>query len=58
MKGKNKPTRRQKKKQFVIVEEKKAELRQKLAAGDGAGGDERAVPDGVPRALHRLYQKH
>jgi hypothetical protein len=36
MKGKNKPTRRQKKKQFVIIEEKKAGLRSRLAAA-GAG---------------------
>lgn len=59
MKGKNKPTRRQRKKQFVIIEEKKATLREKLAAGEGGGprsADE--APADVPRALARLYKKH
>lgn len=70
MKGKNKPTRRQKKKQFVIIEEKKASLRSKLlegaaggkggsgeGEGEGEGGGDDGVPADAPRALHRLYRK-
>ncbi len=69
MKGKNKPTRRQKKKQFVIVEEKKAGLRARLT-GEGQprlSVEERAerrereaaeaVPAGAPQALARFYRR-
>jgi U3 small nucleolar RNA-associated protein 7 len=59
MKGKNKPTRRQKKKQFVIVEERKAALRRRLGEADNRGGaGDDGVPADVPRALERLYRKH
>jgi U3 small nucleolar RNA-associated protein 7 len=68
MKGKNKPTRRQKKKQFVIVEEKKAGLRGRLGGGvSQLSPEERAakrdaeaaaaVPAGAPAALARFYRR-
>jgi len=69
MKGKNRPTRRQKKKQFVIIEEKKAGLRARLT-GEGqprVSAEERAerreaaaaeaVPAGAPKALARFYRR-
>ena len=69
--GKNKPSRRQRKKQQNIIDERKplvkARMREqgvsaefggkrgKAAAADEGGGG--GVPEGVPRALHRLYGK-
>lgn len=61
MKGKNRPTRRQKKKQMNIIEDKKPMLkinmqeeeRERLAAAKEA---KRQKLETVPRALHRLYE--
>lgn len=68
MKGKNKPTRRQKKKQQNVIEEKrpllKAALREQgVSAERGHVHKEqreaelKAQLEKVPRALHRFYQK-
>lgn len=67
MKGKNKPTRRRAKKQRNIIEDRKqqmkadmreqgtsAEFGHKRAEAAAAGS---AVPEQVPRALHRFYKK-
>ncbi|PSC71469.1 WD40 repeat [Micractinium conductrix] len=64
MKGKNKPTRRQRKKQANIIEEKKPEIKarmreQGVAAeyGHKRQAEEADVPADVPRALHRFFKK-
>ncbi|KAK9810541.1 hypothetical protein WJX72_012424 [[Myrmecia] bisecta] len=60
MKGKNKPSRRYKKKQLNIVEERKASIKQGQSGGAAAISAERKVqpiPEGVPKALHRFYTK-
>lgn len=66
MKGKNKPTRRQRKKQANIIEERKPEIKarmreQGVAAEFGHKGKatrtEAEVPGEVPRALHRFFKK-
>ncbi|KAF6265288.1 WD40-repeat-containing domain protein [Scenedesmus sp. NREL 46B-D3] len=61
MKGRNKPTRRQKKKQMNIIEDKKPAIRAKIqeeerARKDVAQETKRQKLESVPRALHRLYQ--
>ena len=70
VKGKNKPTRRQKKKQQNIIEDKKPKIKEAMraqgvsaefaggaaAAGAKAEAEEKAL-EGVPRALHRFYKK-
>ena len=69
--GKNKPSRRQRKKQQNIIDERKplvkarmreegvsAEFGGKKAGKAAAAGEEGGgMPEGVPRALHRLYGK-
>jgi len=69
MKGKNKPTRRQRKKQQNIIEEKlpkiKAAMREQGAVtaeyGHQRAAEKEAAAaaavEGVPRALHRFYKK-
>lgn len=66
MQGKNKPTRRQRKKQANIIEEKLPAIKQRMreqgvSAEFGhkqkAAREEAAVPDNVPRALHRFFKK-
>lgn len=68
MKGKNKPTRRQKKKQQNIIEERrpkiKAAMREEGVAAEyghlRSAEKEKAAAEaveGVPRALHRFYRK-
>ncbi|KAL4457883.1 hypothetical protein ABPG75_012748 [Micractinium tetrahymenae] len=66
MKGKNKPTRRQRKKQANIVEEKLPAMKQRMreqgvSAEFGhkhkAAREEAGVPAEVPRALHRFFKK-
>ncbi|KAK9916905.1 hypothetical protein WJX75_008601 [Coccomyxa subellipsoidea] len=63
MKGKNKPSRRQKKKQNNIIEAGKPELRQRMREQgvlSGGGAEKKqpaAIPEDVPRALHRFYKK-
>lgn len=61
MKGRNKPTRRQKKKQMNIIEDKKPLLRAKIQEEERARKEvaqeaKRQKLESVPRALHRLYQ--
>lgn len=66
MKGKNKPTRRRKKKEMHIIEERKPEMKarmreQGVSAEHGHRRPEgaepkRGVPDNVPRALQRFYK--
>ncbi|KAF8069492.1 utp7 [Scenedesmus sp. PABB004] len=60
MKGRNKPTRRQKKKQLNIIEDRKPALRAKLQEEERerkevAQDEKRRKLETVPRALHRLY---
>ncbi|KDD72857.1 hypothetical protein H632_c2809p1, partial [Helicosporidium sp. ATCC 50920] len=66
MKGKNKPTRRARRKQLNIFEEKKADMRDRAASkeegGRGSGRAARrerfaAAAENVPRALHRFVAK-
>lgn len=67
MKGKNKPTRRQKKKQQNIIEDKMPKIRaamreQGVSAEHGhlkkaSLKKNEETLDGVPRALHRFYKK-
>ncbi|KAI7836421.1 hypothetical protein COHA_009721 [Chlorella ohadii] len=64
MKGKNKPSRRQGKKQANIIEERKPAIKarmreQGVAAEHGHKRErqEQKVPDGVPRALHRFFKQ-
>ena len=62
--GKNKPSRRQHKKQANIIEERKPDIKarmreQGVAAEFGHKREraEAAVPGDVPRALHRFFKK-
>ncbi|EFN58765.1 hypothetical protein CHLNCDRAFT_29762 [Chlorella variabilis] len=64
MKGKNKPSRRQRKKQANIVEERKpgikARMREQGVSAEFGHKQPRAepgVPADVPRALHRFFKK-
>lgn len=66
LQGKNKPTRRQRKKQANIIEEKLPAIKQRMreqgvSAEFGhkqkAAREEAAVPDDVPRALQRFFKK-
>lgn len=61
MKGRGKPTRRQKRKQQNVIEDKKPALRSKLqeeerSRKEAAQEAKRQKLETVPRALHRLYQ--
>eukprot|EP00878_Enallax_costatus_P006125 GHUV01006421.1.p1 GENE.GHUV01006421.1~~GHUV01006421.1.p1 ORF type:complete len:527 (+),score=156.16 GHUV01006421.1:330-1910(+) len=61
MKGRNKPTRRQKKKQMNIIEDKKPIIQAKIQEEERARKEiaqeaKRQRLETVPRALHRLYQ--
>lgn len=62
--GKNKPSRRQRKKQANIVEERKpgikARMREQGVSAEFGHKQPRAepgVPADVPRALHRFFKK-
>jgi U3 small nucleolar RNA-associated protein 7 len=64
MQGKNKPSRRQRKKQANIIEERKplvkARMREQGVSAEHGHKQQRAeaaVPEGVPRALHRFFKK-
>ena len=64
MQGKNKPSRRQHKKQANIIEERKPDIQartreQGVAAEFGHQREraEAAVPGDVPRALHRFFKQ-
>jgi U3 small nucleolar RNA-associated protein 7 len=63
MKGKNKPSRRQRKKQSNVIEERKGEVAARMREQgvlSGGGAEQKApelIPDSVPRALHRFYRK-
>eukprot|EP00891_Asterochloris_glomerata_P003549 jgi/Astpho2/3549/fgenesh1_pm.00057_%23_8_t len=61
MKGKNRPSKRHRKKQTNIIEERKGQLQQRMdeEAKRRAAKAEReaaAVPEGVPKALERFYK--
>lgn len=64
LQGKNKPSRRQRKKQANIIEERKpvikARMREQGVSAEHGHKQQRAeaaVPEGVPRALHRFFKK-
>lgn len=68
VKGKNKPTRRQKKKQQNIIEDKKPKIKAAIreagvsaefghANAEAKREQEERTLEGVPRALHRFYKK-
>jgi U3 small nucleolar RNA-associated protein 7 len=64
--GKNKPSRRQHKKQANIIEERKPEIKARMRE-QGVSAEfghkkakaaaEEGVPADVPRALHRFFKK-
>ena len=68
-KGKNRPSRRQKKKQLNVIEDARPGVRERMreqgvsTAEHGgrfaavAAQQQSGVPDGVPRALQRFYKK-
>ncbi|KAK2080015.1 hypothetical protein QBZ16_002410 [Prototheca wickerhamii] len=61
MKGKNKPSRRQKRKQLNIVEDRKPAVKERMRQQGVAGGAQRKarepIPESVPRALHRFFKR-
>ena len=61
MKGKNKPSRRQKRKQLNIVEDRKPAVKERMRQQGVAGGTQRKarepIPESVPRALHRFFKR-
>lgn len=61
MKGKNKPSRRQKRKQLNVIEDKKPGVKERMREQGVLGGTQRKerepIPDSVPRALHRFFRR-
>ena len=64
MKGKNKPSKKHKKKQINIIEEKKGRIQQEAqqqqqpdANGSGAAELRTEAPEHVPSALQRFYKR-
>lgn len=64
MKGKNKPSKKHKKKQVNIIEEKKGRIRQEAqqqqqpdANGSAAAELRKEAPEHVPSALQRFYKR-
>lgn len=59
MKGKNKPSKKHKKKQINIIEEKKGRIRQEGAQQDATANTElrKQAPEDVPAALQRFYKR-
>lgn len=62
MKGKNKPSKKHKKKQINIIEEKKGRIRQEAQKQSDAGGNAAAeprkeAPEHMPAALQRFYKR-
>ena len=60
MKGNNKPSKKFKKKQVNIIEEKKGRIRQEGAQQEANAKAElaKAVPENVPSALQRFYKRN
>ena len=59
MKGKNKPSKKHKKKQISVIEEKKGHIRQESAQQDANPNTElrKQAPEDVPKALQRFYKR-
>lgn len=60
MKGKNKPSKKHKKKQINIIEEKKGRIRQEAQQADTANAPadlRKEAPEHVPTALQRFYKR-
>lgn len=58
MKGKNRPSRRAAKKQRNVIEERKADVMQRMQEQASKRAREAVVlPEGVPSALHRFFSK-
>ena len=61
MKGKNKPSKKHKKKQINIIEEKKGRIRQEAQQADATASAtaelRKEAPEHVPTALQRFYKR-
>ena len=62
MKGKNKPSKKHKKKQINVIEEKKGRIRQEAqqqgdASVNAAAELRKEAPEHVPSALQRFYKR-
>ncbi len=59
MKGKNKPSKKHKKKQINVIEEKKGRIRQESAQQDANANAElrKQASEDVPTALQRFYKR-